>query len=242
MQLFNFWEGLCSRELLHHPILQNSYNFFVWAQLYKTFTDRSTYLGNLFVAVSNAWQTRWHCIRRSLRCLVIHTFYSSGGSLLWRDSIIEFSVRVALSTGKLNSLKKHEVYKSAKGRKCSASVRREVSAAREAVTGSPRKCAMSNKTGRGLKQQCMENMSWWLLVSARNGAQSGIVRRWNNKTLHFCEGLRRATGGKSECLICLSIVAISTENSGLYCLFTETHEPPEEYKVLIALSHPSYMT
>jgi hypothetical protein len=136
--------------------------------LYETFTDCSTLLEILFVAVDTAElsnkTTSWRRIRKCLlskplKLLVILV-------LLWRDNIVESFLfvlyqRQTVSPGLLNSWKKQEV--------CVINVRSDANVAvrtgevfgaeREAVTRSPRKVCEFSTMDWDVNQHCMENMS-----------------------------------------------------------------------------------
>jgi hypothetical protein len=116
-----------------------------WIQLYGTFMDHSTHLGNLFAATDNA---ELCCIQQIRKCILSELFTLLVVLvLLWRDNNIQRFLfilhhRETLPTRLLSSFKKQDMcVKCAKGYKHSASVCMEevVSAAQEAITKCSRK-------------------------------------------------------------------------------------------------------
>jgi hypothetical protein len=192
---------------------------------YVTFTDRSTKLGNLFVAAGNSEIcNKKTSYTTDQKVFVIKTFQSSDVSCaaVGRQYLRGCCTIVTPPTMLLNSLKKQELCVCVCVCECVIKVwrnanvgnlfdRRSCWCSRGNYNNkSNRKCAKLSTTCWGLSQHRMENLSWSLAVSIQNAADSAIVGRQNSETLRFCEGTRTATGGQSGCLECHVVLRWST--------------------------------
>jgi hypothetical protein len=162
-----------------------------WTQLHKTFTDLSTHLGNVFVAVDNAQPSnKMAVVHDGSKSVCYYKFSILLVMLLLlpTDNIVErrkSSFRATPSRDTFCQVDRHR-----------KSLRRDVKAehllARKflSVQGTrqcPRKVCDISTTDRSLKQHCMENLSCRLVASAQNAAESASAGGRNSSDIrgHF---------------------------------------------------------